>query len=84
MPLLVIAKKAEPSFGSAKKKPTMSMGEDSESEDMGGMDLKAEALSSLAEILGVPEKKKALGRALHAYIAACEKDEESSEEEEEI
>lgn len=86
MPLLVIAKKAEPSFGSVKKK--MSFGADEgEGEGEGETNLKEESLSALAEILGIPEKKKSLGRALSAYMAACETDEETdegAEEEEDI
>jgi hypothetical protein len=46
------------------------------------MNLKDESLSALAEILGIPEKKKSLGRALSAYMSACENDEAENEAEE--
>jgi hypothetical protein len=84
MPLMIVAEKKEPSFGAAKKK--MSFGatkdEDGETGPEGEMNLKDESLSALAEILGIPEKKKSLGRALSAYMSACENDEAENEAEE--
>jgi hypothetical protein len=69
MPLILAMKKKNP-FAEDTEEPEESV--------------RDQSLDALASILGVPEKKKALGRALSAYMQACkgEDSEESTEEEE--